>query len=135
MLVVEAEKTGTEWDDRVLDLRVEDHAAPVSELARVVRLWRAYGHAERAEELELADDLDGALQERLAALEIQPDHPELAFWAAVAMANAGQLVEAKRATAIAHAANGGWAELLQRVVADGQVELSDEAMRALLPDE
>ena len=133
MLVVEAEPTGNEWDDRVIDLRIEDHATPVDELARVVRLWRAYGHAERAEELELASDLDGALQERLRALEIQPDHPEIAFWAAVAMAGAGRLDEARRTAAVAHEAHAGWAELLRRVVADGQVELSDEAVRALLP--
>jgi uncharacterized Ntn-hydrolase superfamily protein len=134
MLVVEAEPTGTEWGDRVIDLRVEDHAAPVDELARVVRLWRAYGHAERAEELELADDLEGALQERLSALEIQPDNPELAFWAAVAMAGAGRVDEARRTAAIAHKERPGWAELLRRVVADGQVELSDEAVQALLAD-
>ncbi|HEX7246920.1 MAG TPA: DUF1028 domain-containing protein [Actinomycetota bacterium] len=134
MLVVEAEATGNEWDDRVIDLRIEDHATPVDELARLVRLWRAYGHAERAEELELADDLDGALEERMRALEIQPDHPEIAFWAAVAMAGAGQLDEAGRTAAIAHEAHSGWAELLRRLIADGQVELSEEAVRALLPD-
>lgn len=134
MLVVESEPTGTEWDDRVIDLRIEDHSTPVDELARVVRLWRAYGHAERAEELELGDDLDGALQERLRALEIQADHPELAFWAAVAMAGAGRLDDARRTAAIAHKAHPGWAELLRRVIADGQVELTDEAVRALLPD-
>ncbi len=134
MLVVEAEPTGNEWDDRVIDLRIEDHAAPVDELARVVRLWRAYGHAERAEELELAGDLERALEERLRALEIRPDHPEIAFWAAVAMAGAGHLDEARRTAAIAHEAHSGWAELLRRMVADGQVELSDRAVRALLPE-
>jgi uncharacterized Ntn-hydrolase superfamily protein len=120
LLVVEAEPTGTEWDDRVIDLRVEDHARPVDELARVLRLWRAYGHAERAEELELVPDLEGAMRERLA------------FWAAVAMAGAGQLDDARRTIAVAHAAGPGWAELLRRVVADGQVELDDTAVAALL---
>lgn len=134
ILVVEAEPTGTEWGDHVIDLRIEDHATPVDELARVVRLWRAYGHAEHAEELELGSDLDGALQERLRALEIQPDHPELAFWAAVAMAGTGRLDDARTTVAIAHKAHPGWAELLRRVVADGQIELDDEAVRALLPD-
>ncbi|MEX1262381.1 MAG: DUF1028 domain-containing protein [Actinomycetota bacterium] len=134
MLVVEAEPTGTEWGDHVINLHIEDHATPVDELARVVRLWRAYGHAERAEELELGSDLDGALEERLRALEIQPDHPELAFWAAVAMAGAGRLDDARTTVAIAHKAHPGWAELLRRVIADGQVELTDEAVRALLPD-
>lgn len=134
ILVVAAEPTGTEWGDRPLDLRVEDHATPVDELARLVRLWRAYGHAERAEELELAHDLDGAMRERSASLEIQPDHPELAFWAAVAMAQAGRLDDARRTIAVAHAAGPGWAELLRRVVADGQVELDETGVRALLDE-
>jgi len=134
MLIVEAEPTGTEWDDRVIDLRVEDHPTPVDELARVVRLWRAFGHAERAEDLELDHDLEGALAERVRALEIQPDHPELAFWAALAMAGAGRLDEARTTVAIAHQAHSGWRELLRRVVDDRQVALSDEAVRALIAD-
>ncbi|MGZ8631936.1 MAG: DUF1028 domain-containing protein [Actinomycetota bacterium] len=132
ILVVEAEPTGTEWGDRLLDLRVEDHATPVDELARVVRLWRAYGHAERAEELELADDIDGAMRERFTSLEIQPDHPELAFWAAVAMAQAGRLDDARRTIEVAHAAGPGWAELLRRIVADGHVQLDEVGVQALL---
>ena len=134
ILVVEAERTGTEWGDRILDLRVEDHATPVDELARLVRLWRAYGHAELAEGLELEQDLDGAMRERFASLEIQPDHPELAFWAAIAMARAGRFDDAARTAAIAHAIAPGLAELLRRMVADGQVELGDDELRALLPD-
>jgi uncharacterized Ntn-hydrolase superfamily protein len=133
ILVVEAEPTGTEWGDRVIDLRVEDHATPVEELARLLRLWRAYGHAERAEELELDDDADGALRERLVSLETQPDHPELAFWAAIALAQAGRIDDARRAIAVAHAAHGGWAELLRRIVADGQVELTRDQLDLLLP--
>ena len=99
-----------------------------------MRLWRAYGHAERAEELELEDDLDGALRERLTSIEIQPDHPELAFWAAIAMAGAGRLDDARRTAPIAHAARPGWAELLRRLIADGQIELDDDAVAALLAD-
>lgn len=131
MLIVEAHKTGTEWGDRVLDLRIEDHATPLDELARILRLWRAYGHAEHAEELELAEDLDGALTERLAALELAPDHPEIAFWAATALAGAGRLDEARRTVAVAHAAGPGWDELLKRLVDAGQLQLDEEALRSV----
>ena len=75
IVVVAAEPTGTEWGDRLLDLRVEDHATPVDELARLVRLWRAYGHAERAEELELTHDLDGAMRERFTPSRSSPTIP------------------------------------------------------------
>jgi uncharacterized Ntn-hydrolase superfamily protein len=129
ILVVGAERdTGAA---PLLDLRVEDHADPLGELARLIRLWRAYSHAERAEELELQGDLEGARRERLASLELQPDHPELAFWAAIAMAGAGELDEAQRTMATAHAAGPGWAELLRRVVADDQVQLDDDAVTLL----
>ena len=134
LLVVDAEPTGTEWGDRVIDLRIEDHARPVDEIVRLLRLWRAYGHAERAEELELVADLDGAMRERFSSLELVPDHPELAFWAAVAMAGAGRLDDARRTIAVAHAAGPGWAELLRRMVADGQIELDDGAVAVLLDD-
>jgi uncharacterized Ntn-hydrolase superfamily protein len=133
MLVVEADPTGTEWGDRPIDLRVEDDPAPVEELARVLRLWRAYGHAERAEELELARDIEGAMRERVASLELAPDHPEVAFWGAIAMAQAGRLDEARGTVAVAHAAGPGWGELLRRIVADGQVELTPEQVAALEP--
>jgi len=135
LLVVEAHPTGTEWGDRVIDLRVEDHATPVDELGRVLRLWRAYGHAERAEELELVGELDAAMRERTTSLAMQPDHPELAFWAAVAMARSGRLDDARRTMATAHADGPGWAELLRRIVDDGQVELEEGAVKALMEDE
>lgn len=134
IVVVEAEPTGTEWGDRPLELRVEDHPTPVDELARLVRLWRAYGHSEQAEFREIDGDLAGALREREAALRVEPDHPEIAFWAAVAMAQAGRIEDARHTVSVAHAAGPGWAELLRRVVADGQVELGDDAMTAMLDE-
>jgi uncharacterized Ntn-hydrolase superfamily protein len=118
----------------LLDLRVEDHAHPLDELARLVQLWRAYGHAERAEELELHGDLGTARRERLASLELQPDHPELAFWAAIAMAGEGRIDEARRVMATAHAAGSGWSELLRRMIADGQVALSEDVGSAMLDE-
>jgi uncharacterized Ntn-hydrolase superfamily protein len=134
IVVVESEPTGAEWTDRPLELRVEDHPAPVDELARLVRLWRAYGHSEQAELREIEGDLEGALRERELALEIEPNHPEIAFWAAVAMAQAGRLDDARRIVSVAHEARPGWSELLRRVVADGQVELTDDQLEGLRPD-
>jgi uncharacterized Ntn-hydrolase superfamily protein len=134
IVIVAAAPTGAEWTDRPLELRVEDHPAPVDELARLVRLWRAYGHSEQAELREIEGDLEGSLRERELALAIEPDNPEIAFWAAVAMAQAGRLDDARRIVSVAHAARPGWSELLRRIVADGQVEVSDESLSALIGD-
>jgi uncharacterized Ntn-hydrolase superfamily protein len=123
ILIVEAAPTGREWVDRVLDLRVEDHDAPLDELERLIRRWRAYGHAERAEDAELAGDADRALVQRLTALEIEPDNPEMAFWAAVSLADAGRIEEARAALRPVRPVGDRWAELLRRCIAEGALEL------------
>src|SRR5690349_10010011 len=42
MLVVSGTPTGREWEDRVIELRVEDSADPLPELRRLLRVRRAY---------------------------------------------------------------------------------------------
>ena len=60
MLVVAEHASGRPWDDRVIDVRVDDHADPLGELRRLVTLAEAYRRLNRlsgevsAEELELA---------------------------------------------------------------------------------
>ncbi len=134
MVIVAAESTGKEWKDRLLDLRVEDHAAPLDELARLIHRWRAYERTERAEDAELAEDKEAALSERLAALELEPDHPEIAFWAAVALADAGRVDEARAALAPVRPVGARWSELLRRAIADEAIEL-DPAAAHVIDDE
>jgi hypothetical protein len=96
-----------------------------------VDLKAAYGRLERAEELELQHDMEGAFLERRAAREAYPDNPEIAFWTAISLATAGHLDEAERAIRVATATNPGWIELLRRMAEDDQVQLSQGALRAL----
>lgn len=133
ILVVRAEPTDRPWQDTLLVARIDDHEAPLPELRRIVDLKAAYDRLERAEELELAKDPEGAFRERRAAREAYPDNPEIAFWTAVSLASAGRLDEAKDALRVATAAGPGWAELLRRMAEDDQVELSAEALHALIP--
>ena len=79
---------GEAWQAR-FELRVEDHADPVTELRRLVQLARAYELAGQADEL-LASDRPaeaGELYERAAAL--APESDELLFWAGLAQAHTG----------------------------------------------
>ena len=134
ILVVGAEPSAEPWTDVLVDLRVDDHEAPLAELRRLLDLHRAYERLETAEERELAGDLRGALDERLAATAQIPQNPEIAFWTALSLAAAGRLEEARELVRVAFAAHPGWAELLQRLVADALVELPNEAYTALLSE-
>lgn len=132
VLVVRAEATDRPWEDVLVDLRVDDHPDPLPELRRLLTLQRAYDRLERAEELELAGDVDGALAERRAAMGMVPDNPEIAFWTAVSLAVHDRLDEARAALAVALPADPGWAELLRRLGDQRLMGLTPELASALL---
>lgn len=133
LVVVRPEPSERPWTDRLVDLRVDDHPEPLVELRRLLQLHRAYARLERAEELELEGDLNAALEERLAAHQLQPESAEVAFWTALSLAGAGRIDEARATIRVAFAARPGWEELLRRLEREGLVGLSHEAVSRLLP--
>ena len=73
---------------------MEDHAEPLVELRRLVRLQRAYIRANRGDELMSEQKVDEALKEYAAAATIAPEIVELPFWHAVTLASIGREAEA-----------------------------------------
>jgi uncharacterized Ntn-hydrolase superfamily protein len=132
IVVVAAEPSDEPWRDTLLHLHVDDHPAPLTELRRLVELKASYDRMEEAERLDLAGEHDAALAEQEAAFAAHPDAAEFAFWTAVSRAGAGRIEEARAAIAVAFDANAGWAELLRRLADDGQIDLRDEAVSALI---
>lgn len=78
MLVLTGRPTGRPWEDRLVDLRVEDHAEPLLELRRLLRLRRALQAAQ-----------SGDLAGHRRALEIAPELTQVRIFAALAMAEVG----------------------------------------------
>ena len=91
MVVVAGTGTGRPWDDRLLDIRVEDSPEPLLELRRLIRIKRAYAADSEADRLDEAGDVAGATAKRAEAFELAPDNVELRFWAGLAMATSGDL--------------------------------------------
>ena len=133
ILVVRAEPTDRPWEDVLVDLRVDDHPAPLPELRRLLELQRAYDRLETAEEMELVGDLEGSFAERQAAMAAVPGNPEIAFWTAISLALHGRLEEGRAALAVALPADPGWAELLRRLGDQRLMELTPELVADLLP--
>ena len=127
LLVVGGERNSVPGLDRTWDLRVEDHAEPVEELRRLVRLKRAYEVTRRAH------DLDEAVREFDELDRVNRANPELAFWTGVALASAGQVDQARQFLDRAFAAHDGWAELLRRLRTVGRFPDDDELLAQLLP--
>ena len=108
---------GEPWQAR-FDLRVEDHADPVQEMRRLLRLARAYELAGEADELMASDRAAeaGPLYERAA--ELAPESDELLFWAGLAIAHTGEVAEGADAVRRAAAVQPNWLVLLERLSPD-----------------
>jgi uncharacterized Ntn-hydrolase superfamily protein len=121
ILIVNPKGTGRPWvgADRAFDLRVDDNPEPIVELRRLVRLQRAYAHANRGDELMTEQKVDEALKEYASASRIAPEIQELPFWHAVTLASIGREAEAAPIFRAVFAKEPQWIELLDRLPAAG----------------
>ena len=117
MVVVAATGTGRSWNDRIIDLRVEDSAEPLPELRRLLRIKRAYMTASDADALEEKGDMAGAIAKLREALAIAPEMVELRVMTGVTMASAGDVDGGCALIAEAVRKNERWIETLHRLAA------------------
>jgi uncharacterized Ntn-hydrolase superfamily protein len=112
--MVIAPPDGEPWR-RTVDLRVEDHDAPLDELRRLLVLQRAYDLAGAADELLAAGRTDEAGLLYRQAADLAPDADELLFWSGLAIAQAGHLEAGVAAVRRAAEENPNWLVLLERL--------------------
>jgi uncharacterized Ntn-hydrolase superfamily protein len=115
IVVVRAQSSGRIWEDRLIDLRVEDNVDPLEELSRLLRVFRAYEHMNRGDEALEAEDGEGALREYGEARRLYPDSKEIRFWSAVSMVNAGKPEQALPILAELIGVHPNWGTLLERI--------------------
>ncbi|MDZ7261276.1 MAG: DUF1028 domain-containing protein [candidate division KSB1 bacterium] len=115
ILIVRGQSTGKPWQDRLMDLRVEDHPEPLTELRRLVNLHRAYEHMNRGDQALERNDFQEALKEYGAAEAMVPDNLEMKFWHAVGLVNKDRVDEALPLFKEIFARDYNWAILLPRL--------------------
>lgn len=116
---------------RRFDLRVEDHPAPLRELARLLAVARAYEAMGAAEDASLAGDEATATEASLRSLAFAPEDDQVVLWAAVAMVMAGRVDDARAALAAATAAEPRSGEHLRRFCEAGHLPGGEATLRAL----
>jgi len=123
IVVVRAASTGKPWEDRLFDLRVEDHPNPVAELRRLVRLQRAYQKLNEGDMWLTKKDFVKAIASYKQATTIVPDEAtngEAAFWVGITLINdAKQVDEGIPYLVRAYRQDPRWAELIERLPAVG----------------
>jgi uncharacterized Ntn-hydrolase superfamily protein len=119
LVVVAGRSSGRPWEDRIFDLRVEDHPAPLAELRRLLGVARAYRHMNAGDLAVERKDLPAAEREYGAAARLLPGSAEVIYWHAVALASAGQVDRALPLFARAFALDPAWRTLTPRLPAAG----------------
>ena len=119
ILVVSGKRSETPWAERKIDLRVEDSAAPLEELHRLLVLARAYDQMNQGDVAVESGNMKSAVEHYGAAARMVPDSPEMLYWQAVALAGHAQIEQAIPMFRTAFASDPGWAELVTRLPAAG----------------
>lgn len=115
MIVVKGTASGKPWNDVLVNLRVEDHAEPLVELRRLLRLRRAYNLEDAGDNFTAEKKNAEAAKAYAGAVELAPDVVELQFWAAVTMYTNDQKPAALALFKQVFAKEARWVPLIERL--------------------
>ena len=132
ILVVRGEATGNLWEDRLVDLRIDDHPTPLKEMKRILKVHRAYEHMNKGD-LEIEHgNIDAAVREYGAAEEMFPENLEMKYWHAVTLANVGKIDDAKILFIEVFSQDRNWLTLTPRLVKPGLLTVSESELEMIL---
>ncbi len=133
ILIVSGQKQQKSWQGKIMELRIEDHPAPLDELARVIRLANAYDFMNRGDLYSEHAMWDSAAWAYGSAEKIAPEVMELPFWHAVTLTSQGRVDEALPIFQRVFAAEPGrWDVLVPRLVNSGLLPDDAAVIRQIL---
>lgn len=132
ILVVKAKSTGNSWEDKVVDLRVEDSDNPLKEMRRLLTIHTAYDFMNKGDLAVEVGDNKLAKEHYMKAQQLNPDNLEMKYWYAVTLANNGELDEAKIIFKNIFKQNSKWRELTPRLVKPKLLIISEAQLQEIL---
>jgi uncharacterized Ntn-hydrolase superfamily protein len=116
LLIVGSEKVENEWEDKMIDLRVDDHKNPIQELERLLSVKRGYDFMNKGD-LAIEDgDVEGALEAYSQAEALLKGNVEVTYWKAIALWNADEKVKAIPILKNIFKKNNNWKTLTYRLL-------------------
>lgn len=132
ILVVRGKPGEHPWEDRLVDLHVEDHPTPLVELRRLLTLHTAYRLMNLGDHSLEAGDVDGALAHYGQAVALAPDNLEMKFWHAVSLLNAGRVDDAMPLFETVFRQDRDWQELLPRLAEEDLVKVDGATLSRIV---
>ncbi len=125
LIVVKGNKVKNSWEDKSIDLRVDDNPDPLKELERLLTVARAYEFMNKGDLAMEAEDVDEALKQYGSAEKLFPENLEMKYWKAVALANSNRLDEAIPVFKSIFEADENWRTMTLRLPDSGLLNVSE----------
>lgn len=132
ILIVKGVSTGKVWEDRLIDLRVDDNPEPIRELKRLLKVHRAYDHMNAGDLAVEKGDMKLALSEYSAAEQMFPDNAEMKYWHAVTLANNGRVEESIPIFKEVFNMDENWRTLTPNLVAPGLLTVDGKDLKRIM---
>lgn len=132
ILVVRGEATGKLWEDRYIDLRVEDNPEPVKEIKRLLKVFRAYEHMNKGDIAVEKNDMKLAMEHYSTAMKMFPENLEMKYWTAVTLVNNNQLQEALPIFKEIFSLDDNWRKLTPRLIKVGMLNVDEETLKKII---
>jgi len=134
IIVVGPKKTENVWQDKKIDLRVDDSVDPIKEIKRLLKVHRAYEHMNEGDLAIEENDMDKALIEYGKAQSLFPKNNEMSFWKAIALLNNGKKEDAKEIFKQVFKNDPKWKMLIYRLPKSGIISLTEKELDLFLSD-
>jgi uncharacterized Ntn-hydrolase superfamily protein len=132
LLVVPGKSEGKPWDERTVDLRVDDSPQPLPELRRLLKVHTAYQYMNNGDLAVEHNDMDKAMQEYSAAMKLMPNNLEMQYWTAITLANNKQVDKSLPIFKKVFAQDKNWKELTKRLPAVNLLTVTEAELKRIL---
>ncbi|MGZ3950493.1 MAG: DUF1028 domain-containing protein [Flavisolibacter sp.] len=132
IIVVPGKTEGKPWDERTVDLRVDDNPQPIQELHRLYNVQVAYQHMNNGDLAVEKNDMAKAMNEYNAAMKMFPQNLEMQYWTAITLANNKQVDKALPVLKKVFDKDPNWKELTRRLPKVNLLTVSDADLNRIL---
>jgi len=134
ILIVSSELKPNYWEGRLVDLRVEDHPAPVPELRRLLRYQRGYEWENRGDDFLTARDYPKALEAYAKAFSLVPEIDEFKYWVGIGLLSTGRVKRGERMLKEVIAKDRNWAQVTRGIAKVGSPPIPPGALEKALSE-
>lgn len=131
-IIVVPGKPTESWNNKTVDLRIDDAPQPLKELRRLYMVHLAYEHMNSGDLAVEKNDMPLAMKEYNAAMKLFPSNLEMQFWTAITLANNKDLAKAMPMLKSIFTKDKNWKELTRRLPPVGLLTVSEQDLKKIL---